>query len=1647
MTTAPGNRPLRLCVVQLDGTPQALSEYGKLWLPAEPLASEPDFTQALSATAFFAAAAGANASNILRDVQEIASTETRQLLSEILAFVDSREADVVVLPEYVIPISCLDVLVGFSRGRALVAGMGIVRNRAEAEMLAIQAGGRLGAGDLIGRNLSVLVENERVHLVTKHYPSEHEVAEVGNGPIVVETVLRGRAVRIGVAVCLDYLRSGDELLAQKPDVVCVPAFTATVAPFVPDRPRDYVRLIANCARHGGSTIVAPSLRGSAFVDKRGVAPVGRGYAAILMVDHDRYAQQPTSLARTENRLVLRSEIIERRADSEVAVTVVRALDERRDGQSGSVTTDLPEQLTRWLTHLPTQGPLRQSLEEYRRALAQGLDDDRHYALLGTHLAVTSMVEEEAVRAKQAKLVVRRIGDLVASGVEVPPVGALLDAHRALADKFREEDEIRRVDGNVWSFAIRLGRYDSRRAVSTLPRQLNFLRALSALPPDSFSITYRLHSVSDPHSPDLRNYFDVIVTGDDSVVQADQVEGQLRSMLVACWSLSRSDESSGLPDGAYCLRITPDLSSHSPTVRDDWSPIFDLIRTHDTPIAMDMRVTPVAPLGDSTRAARTVDDDSVLLNTLTSMPYMTVGDEAERRAAAYFSLLRDMSKEESKGLGMSLVLSSEQPIPDLLADTIRHEVFGTIPATVEQVEPEVAHDEPVRFSPSELIRIFHPPYGQFQARGRQNQYDGLIHYQGPELPKMGLRLGSAKIAGPKVDRSIDVLLDETARVRHMYVVGKTGTGKTNFLKELCRQDLAGRRGADPAAKRGLVVIDPHGDLVDYLAWHCQDRLGETVLLDFGRSDYLPVLNPLLLDIHDERSEILHTTDFLRVLESRYYNEFTGPVFDDMVRQALETMFEPEFPVPRSLDLVEIMYRNREIRRLVAQSIESNTVLRDRWNVFESISESERAERVVWMLSKLADLMPSGSRVRASLCSTRNSPLSIDQIVWNNGVLLVKIPESTLGAGAASFIGSLLLRRIQRAVFDYERGTGRQVANRLPFTLYIDEFQKFATAGLEGLIAEARKFGCGLVLAHQNLEQLYAFSRFEGGRSRELLNAILGNVGTTVSFRVGPQDAEILSDVLRTTGRSFDELPKFKALCRLIVDHDDTPCFTLSVDDSRRQLGIKAAADRLNERMIEQGYWVSVDESGDVERHLERFEEALSSRRDQAKAAADRARADLREELMSTPGDGFDKLNEFGRTHPEFGTPVLVHMLSGVVSFHLDAPASVRQELVDALAALFSGQTEPSADSADAFVESLLRPLLPADVVDQAQATQLIAAVAQMIGVVDTDEEPVDAADIAAMSVEIFIAGFVGALMDTESRRSLASQLVAAGVTSAAARAIVADLPAAVASAVRAWQETQVAALELISLGAFLDVDPGTAEPQPDRAGSDGVDEERGAEEREAEERVAEEPEAEERVAEEPEAEEPVVSGPRDISEVDVLPANHLDLGAMFVTVADGVRFSVSAGPDGDFRVLVAEAAAERMNIELYAATGGPLWPEVRAVMAGRITQDGLTVRKVAGPFGDELHYATEDGQQLRAFGIDGPGWFLRIVQAGPAAWESGSVPELEAMVRGIVVKAALTNLTRHEKVMMRIQRDKLPVQGSAESNGDEPRTQEVAGEAK
>ncbi|MFI7700674.1 hypothetical protein [Nonomuraea sp. NPDC049480] len=338
-------------------------------------------------------------------------------LRELLDFLETQQVDVAVFPEYLHPAASLQDLMEFSAGRVVVAGLEEVRNNELAEQLA-QADERSTARLLLKRNVSTLIADRRVRFITKRYRANSESAASGAGPVTVEAVIRGRTIRIGVAVCLDYLRAEDEVREANAEILCVPAYTPTLNDFYPAAPRDHVRLLANCALHGGSRIMLPGLKGR-LVDDLGVRPLPKGAEGVVIVDYDRYPSRPSGYKSPDNTLYLRAEVIER--SNQVCLNLIKEL-----ANDPSV-----EQLTALINRVPHPSPLRDLLVEYRQAKAGDAPDPELRRMVRDHPIVGSGARSAAVRHRQAKHVVGALSSMTPDR-EIS-VGAATDAYRRLID--------------------------------------------------------------------------------------------------------------------------------------------------------------------------------------------------------------------------------------------------------------------------------------------------------------------------------------------------------------------------------------------------------------------------------------------------------------------------------------------------------------------------------------------------------------------------------------------------------------------------------------------------------------------------------------------------------------------------------------------------------------------------------------------------------------------------------------------------------------------------------------------------------------------------------------------------------------------------------------------------------------------------------------------------------------------------------------------------------------------------------------------------------------------------------------------------------------------------------------------------------------
>jgi predicted amidohydrolase len=431
---------LKLCVVQLDGIPRARTKRDNLWIPAEPLAGLTESVRPerilprLSIQRLFAA----DRKDVYEKIETLSEEATNNRLMEILSFLRCHAVDVAVFPEYSTPITSLPELIEFSRGRAVVAGLEYIRGSKQAEYLAKIAADQRITENAAQRNMSVLVADGRVYFIAKEFHADNETIKSGSGPIVEEVELNGRKVRLGVAVCIDYLRREEVLRDRGAEIVCIPARSSGREIFKPDAPRDYVRLFSNAAAYGGSQVMIPDL-GGALVNELGSMPIEPKFEAAVLVAYDQYPKRPSSLVSPNNQLLLRAGIIEDVPSNGVELNAIADLKAYLEEDELPVA-QIQRKLTSWLGQIPTESPLGQILEVYREHLALENEDDQIDTLVCSHLKLGPGNGPSAIRQRQAEYIISQLGSLPGD----KPTGEARDAYQRLASTADNYDTAHRV---------------------------------------------------------------------------------------------------------------------------------------------------------------------------------------------------------------------------------------------------------------------------------------------------------------------------------------------------------------------------------------------------------------------------------------------------------------------------------------------------------------------------------------------------------------------------------------------------------------------------------------------------------------------------------------------------------------------------------------------------------------------------------------------------------------------------------------------------------------------------------------------------------------------------------------------------------------------------------------------------------------------------------------------------------------------------------------------------------------------------------------------------------------------------------------------------------------------------------------------------
>jgi len=384
--------------------------------------------------------------------------------------------------------------------------------------------------------------------------------------------------------------------------------------------------------------------------------------------------------------------------------------------------------------------------------------------------------------------------------------------------------------------------------------------------------------------------------------------------------------------------------------------------------------------------------------------------------------------------------------------------------------------------------------------------GLADYHRPMAAYNDKRITIIAQVNHRNDRRVFGIYRKDRR-SHMYVVGMTGTGKSTLLANMIRQDIENGEG--------LAVLDPHGDLTEQVLRSVPGhRRHQVVYLNAPDRTLGLSINPLHNVPVAERA--LVASDLIDVFK-KIWKEFWGPRLEHILRNALLALLDQTDA--SLLDVLRLL-NDREYRRAVALHL-PNKAVREFWlREYEEYPIRFRVEAIAPIQNKIGAFLSNPLLCR--LLTGNTNVLDFRQIMDDGKILLVNLAKGRIGEDTASLLGAFIVAQLGRTAL--RRADCPEFARR-DFYVYLDEFQTFSTPSLANMLSELRKYRLGLILAHQFASQL----------DETVREAILGNAGTIITFRVGVTDAELLEKAFYPEFRATDilNLPNYHIYLKLMV----------------------------------------------------------------------------------------------------------------------------------------------------------------------------------------------------------------------------------------------------------------------------------------------------------------------------------------------------------------------------------------------------------------------------------------------------------------------------------------------------------------------------------
>lgn len=434
------------------------------------------------------------------------------------------------------------------------------------------------------------------------------------------------------------------------------------------------------------------------------------------------------------------------------------------------------------------------------------------------------------------------------------------------------------------------------------------------------------------------------------------------------------------------------------------------------------------------------------------------------------------------------------------------------------------------SSDELATIFHFPNKTIETPHIQWLKAKTAPVSAEVPSDKGTLIGSGYYRGVKRP----VRIDFEDRRRHVYIIGKTGVGKSVLLQDMAIQDIK--------AGQGVCVIDPHGDLIDNIINYIPPERAEDVIY-FDPSDTERPMGLNLLEAKNEDQKHFITTSIINLMYKLYDPQRTGiigPRFEHAVRNAMLTVMSEEGTT--FVEVVRVLTDPKYVQELLPKV--QDPIVRRYWtDQIAQTSDFHKSEVLDYIVSKFGRFVTN--RTMRNIIGQSKSAFDFREVMDKGKILLINLSKGKLGEENSSFLGLVLIPKILVAAMSRQEIPEEK---RRDFFLYVDEFQNFATPDFATILSEARKYHLNLTVANQ----------FIGQMEEEVKNAVFGNVGSLISFRVGVTDASYLQREYQPVFGESDliNIERFHAYMKTIVDNEPVPPF--SVDMTKDLKKMKAAA---------------------------------------------------------------------------------------------------------------------------------------------------------------------------------------------------------------------------------------------------------------------------------------------------------------------------------------------------------------------------------------------------------------------------------------------------------------------------------------------------------